>query len=81
MVLHRPVELAPFIGSWDYKKWKSLAKAGRRPTWEILQSAATRHSERARELLAIGKDNLAEMHHGFAVLGGIPDRGNFVAIL
>src|SRR5882762_8057129 len=63
-------------------KWKSLAKkSGRRTTWEILQSVAARPSERARKLLAIGKDNLAEMHQGLAVLGGIADRGDFVAIL
>jgi hypothetical protein len=40
---------------------------------------STRPSERSRKLLAIGEDNLAEMHQRLAVLGGIADRGNFVA--
>jgi len=47
--------------------------------WEILLSAATRPSERCRKLLTIRKDDLAEMHERLAVLGGIADRGNFVA--
>jgi len=47
--------------------------------WKILQSTATGPSERCSKLLAIGKDNLAEMHQRLAVLGGIADRGNFVA--
>jgi hypothetical protein len=41
--------------------------------------SGTRPSERCRKLLAIGKDNLAEVHQRLAVLGGIADRGNFVA--
>jgi hypothetical protein len=39
----------------------------------------TRTSQRAGKLLAIGKDNLVEMHQGLAVLGAIADRGDFVA--
>jgi hypothetical protein len=46
---------------------------------EILRSTATRPLERCRKLLAIGKDNLAEVHQRLAVLGWIADRGNFVA--